>query len=158
MLINFLHAFEQRIWINLQATNNVQMKRILIIKRAESTLDFKRSKTRTLDKLEILTDYFGKAWTGNEIWAKHKIDISTLYNIRKQYNKNGIKNWLLSIKENKSEIMNDLIKDSVIEILRTKLPFNRTDVRSKLHLKFGQNIFRARIINYMKSQLNLSYK
>ena len=61
MLIKFLHAFEQRIGINLQAANKEQMKRILIIKRAESTLDFKRSKTWALDKLEILTDYFGKA-------------------------------------------------------------------------------------------------
>ena len=91
MLIEFLHAFEQRIGINLQAPNKEQMKRVLIIKRAESTLDFKRSKTRTLDKLEILTDYFEKAWTVDEIWAKHKIGKSTLYYIRKQYNKNGIK-------------------------------------------------------------------
>ena len=141
MLIKFLHAFEQRIRINLQATNKEQMKRILIIKRAESTLDFKRSKTRTLDKIEILTDYFEKALTVDEIWAKHKIGKFTLYNIRKQYNKNGIKDWLLSTKENKSEITNDLIKDSVIEILRTKLPFNSIDVRSKLHLKLGKKYF-----------------
>ena len=58
----------------------------------------------------------------------------------------------------KSKITNDLIKASAIEILQTKLPFNSTDVKSKLHLKFGQSISRARIIDYKKSQLNLNYK
>ena len=51
----------------------------------------------------------------------------------------------------KSKITNDLIKVSAIEILQTKLPFNSTDVKSKLLLKFGQNTSRAQIINYIKS-------
>ena len=41
-------------------------------------------------------------------------------------------------------------KNSVIEILRTKLPFNSTDVKSKLHLKFWANISRVQVTNCMK--------
>ena len=42
--IKFLHAFEQRIGINLQAAYKEQMKRILIIKRAETTLDLREAR------------------------------------------------------------------------------------------------------------------
>ena len=82
MLIEFLPAFEQRIIINLQAPNREQMKRILIIKRAESTLGFNRSKISTLDKLKILADYFGKILTMDEISTKHNWSKSTLYKIK----------------------------------------------------------------------------